>query len=70
MAEWLPFLEQFGLPGLALGLLAWVLIKSVPHITGAIVKDRENKRRHQIAMTKLEAAIQDRREGREPKRLL
>jgi hypothetical protein len=62
--------ERFGLPGLALGLFAWVTVKAVPHIAGAVVKDRENRRKHEIAMKKLEAAISDRREGREPKRLL
>jgi hypothetical protein len=70
MAEWLPFLEKFGLPGLGLGLLAWVLIKAVPHVATAVVKDRENKRRHVIAMRKLDVALNDRREGREPKRLI
>ena len=70
MAEWLPFLEKFGLPGLSLGLRAWVLIKATPHIANAVIKDRENKRRHELAMRRLENASRDRREGKEPKRLL
>jgi hypothetical protein len=70
MAQWLPFLKEFGLPGLGLGLLAWFLIRATPHVANAIVKDRENKRRHLVAMKKLEIALNDRREGREPKRLL
>lgn len=68
MAEWLPFLEKFGLPGLGLGLLAWVLIKSVPHVANAIVKDRENSRKHLIALRKLENAITERRTKQDPKR--
>lgn len=53
------------IPGLALGLAAWVLNKAIPHVAGAVVKDRENKRKHLIAMRKLEASLNDR-----PKKLL
>jgi hypothetical protein len=70
MGEWLPFLERFGLPGIALGLLAWVMIKATPHIVNAVVKDRENKRKHLIAMRKLENAISERQASQESTRLI
>jgi hypothetical protein len=65
MPDFLPFLREFGLPGLALGLLAWVITKSIPHIADAIVQDRKNKRSHELAMSKLD----ERRRERERRRL-
>jgi hypothetical protein len=65
MAELLTFFQA-----LALGLFAWVIVEAVSNIATAVVKDRDNRRKHGMAMGKLEAAITDRRKGREPKRLL
>jgi hypothetical protein len=52
--EFLPYLQEFGLPGLGLALLAWVTKKAIPHIANAIVQDRKNRRSHALAMRKLD----------------
>jgi hypothetical protein len=65
MAELLPFLTQFGLPGLALGVVAYVIVKVTPHIKDGIVQDRKNRRAHELALLKLEEQMRKRR-PREP----
>jgi hypothetical protein len=65
LAEFLPFLREFDLPGVGLGLLAWVTVKVTPHIKDGIVQDRKNRRAHELAMKKLE----DQRQERERRKL-
>jgi hypothetical protein len=62
----LPYLQNFGLPGMALALLAWVIVRVTPHIKDGIVQDRKNRREHELPMRKLE----DQRRERERQKLL
>ncbi len=54
MPDFLPYLEGFGLPGIGLGLLAWVIVQVTSHISAAIVQDRKNRRAHELALRRLE----------------
>jgi hypothetical protein len=65
LAEFLQFLREFGLPGVGLGLLVWVIVRVTPHIRDGIVQDRKNRRAHELAMKKLE----DQRQERERRKL-
>jgi hypothetical protein len=65
LADILPFLREFGLPGIALGVLAWVIVRAIPHVKDGIVQDRKNRRAHELAMKKLEDQIR-RRGPRQP----
>jgi hypothetical protein len=57
-ADWLPLL-------VLACILAFVVVRVTPHITDAIVKDRENKRRHHERMTKLKQKLETRRKKRQ-----
>ena len=65
LAELLPFLQDFGLPGIAIGVVAWVIVRAIPPIKDGIVQDRKNRRAHELALKRLEDQIQRRRK-REP----
>jgi hypothetical protein len=65
LADFLPFLRDFGLPGIGLGPLAYVIVRVTPHIKDGVVQDRKNRRTHELAMRKLEDQIRKRR-PREP----
>jgi hypothetical protein len=56
----LPFLTEFGLPGVALGVLAWVIVRVTPNIKDGIVQDRKNRRTHELALKRLGDQIQRR----------
>ena len=56
----MPYLERFGLPGIGLGLMAWVIVQVTPHITAAIVQDRKNRRAHELALRRLEEKQRER----------
>lgn len=64
MEAFLPYLVQYGPLGLGIGLLAWVIKGAIPHIANAIVKDRDNKRKHAREMVKIDDAIKRRKEKR------
>jgi hypothetical protein len=61
VADILPALREFGLPGVALGVLAWVIVKAIPHVKDGIAQDRKNRRADELARRKLEDQIQRRR---------
>jgi hypothetical protein len=63
--ELLSLLREFGLPGVALAVLGWVISRAIPHIKDGIVQDRKNRRSHELALRKLEDQIQ-RRKPRQP----
>lgn len=50
----LPVVEKFGLLGLALILLAWIVTAAIPHVTRAWVDDRKNRRAYALHKRKLE----------------
>jgi hypothetical protein len=64
--EFLPYLQEFGLPGVAMGLLAWVIVKVAPHIRDGIVQDRKNRRAHELAMMKLDEQRREREKRKLP----
>ena len=66
LSAFLPYLQKFGLVGLGLALLAWVIKTVTPHIANAIVQDRKNRRSHELAMKKLD----EQRLERERRKLL
>jgi hypothetical protein len=57
----LALLKDFGLPGITIAVVAWVIIRALPHIKDGIVQDRKNRRAHELALRKLEDQIQKRR---------
>jgi hypothetical protein len=65
MPELILFLREFGLPGAALAVLAYVIVRAVPVIRDGIVQDRKNRRAHELAMRRLEDQIA-RRGRRQP----
>jgi hypothetical protein len=66
MPDFLPLLREFGFPGLAVGLLVWAIVKSLPHIANAVVQDRKNRRSHELAMRKLDEQRQERERRKLP----
>jgi hypothetical protein len=56
VADVLPFLREFGLPGVALGVLAWVIVKAIPHVKDGIAQDRKNRRAHKLCAEKIEGS--------------